>query len=243
MKKSMVGVAAALFLTSNALADGPYNRPPPIAAPVPLPPPSWSGLYVGAGIGAGAVVHDLNVQDAGQNVFSFDGVGGEGAFGTVIIGWDWQVSPNTVIGLFVDYDFSNINSSLTAGGGPFSASVDHNNSWSIGARLGWLSNPATLWYATGGYTEAHFDSSATFPGLTVSGNQTFTGYFVGAGVDTRLRDNWFLRLEYRFSQFDSETLASDGFTDVNVEPSMHTARLTLAYKFDGGAWTGWGMGR
>jgi outer membrane immunogenic protein len=247
MKKSMVGAAAALLLTtSSAVADGISRRPATIAAPTPIyePARTWSGFYFGAGIGAGAVVHDVSVQDVGVNVFSFDGVGGEGILGTVIVGWDWQVGPTTVFGLFVDYDFSNIDTSLSAGGGQFNASVDHNNSWSIGARFGWLSNPATLWYATAGYTEAQFDTSATLAALTLSGDDRFSGYFVGAGVDTRLWDNWFLRLEYRFSQFDSETFVSaDGLTNVDVEPSMHTARLTLAYKFGGGAWNGWGLGR
>lgn len=246
MKKSIVSAAAALLLmTSSAVADGISRRPATIAAPTPIyePLPIWSGFYVGAGVGAAAVVHDISVQNGGANVFSFDGVGGEGIFGTLIVGWDWQVGSVTVFGLFVDYDFSNINTSLSAGGGAFNASVDHNNSWSIGARFGWLSSPATLWYATAGYTEAKFDSSATFAGLGLSGDDRFSGYFVGVGVDTRLQNNWYLRLEYRFSEFDSETFVSaDGLTNVDVEPSIHTARLTLTYKFGGSAW-GWGLGR
>ena len=170
MKKSMVGAAAALLLTtSGAVADGISRRPAAIAAPTPIyePAPIWSGFYLGAGVGAGAVVHDIS---AGANDFSFDGVGGEGFFGTLIAGWDWQVGAVTVFGLFVDYDFSNIDTTLSAGGSGFNASVDHNNSWSIGARLGWLSSPATLWYVTGGYTQAKFNSSATFIGSGLSGD-------------------------------------------------------------------------
>jgi opacity protein-like surface antigen len=66
---------------------------------------------------------------------------------------------------------------------------------------------------------------------------------VGAGVDSRIAaSNWFLRLEYRFSEFDRETIAQlDEFTRLDVEPSMHTARLSLTYKFGGGyGWGGWG---
>ena len=63
------------------------------------------------------------------------------------------------------------------------------------------------------------------------------------GVDTRLQNNWYLRLEYRLSEFDSEKFVSaDGLTNVDVEPSIHTARLTLTYKFGASAW-GWGFGR
>jgi hypothetical protein len=48
-----------------------------------------------------------------------------------------------------------------------------------------------------------------------------------------------LRLEYRFSDFDSERVFTDDFTRVDVEPSMHTARATLTYKFTGYGGTGW----
>jgi opacity protein-like surface antigen len=100
-------------------------------------------------------------------------------------------------------------------------------------------------YATGGYTEARFESSFNgdfFDG--VSRDRTFSGWFAGAGIDTRLAaSNWFLRLEYRYSQFDSETVARlDEFTTAEVEPHMHTARLTLTYKFTPQPWGGWGGG-
>jgi outer membrane immunogenic protein len=245
MKKLIVGVAAALSLVSaNAAADGPYRRPPPtIAAAEPLPVPSWSGFYIGAGIGAGAVVHEVSINDVDLGrLFAFDGVGGEGIFGTAIVGWDWQIGA-TVFGIFADFDFSDISTTATATD-VFRASLDHDHSWSVGARLGWLSSPSTLWYVLGGYTEAEFDASISFNGTRVSDNlPNFSGYFVGAGIDTRLAaSNWFLRLEYRFTEFHSESFDLDAFTTLDVEPSMHTARLTLTYKFGGygSNWGGWG---
>jgi outer membrane immunogenic protein len=152
-----------------------------------------------------------------------------------------------VFGIFADFDFSDISSSFNALDGFFTASHDHNQSWAIGARLGWLANPSTLWYLTAGYTEAQFDSFVSYPifGFDVSRDRTFQGYFVGAGLDTRLASsNWFLRLEYRFSQFDSETVFSGDLIDsrITVEPSMHSARLVLTYKMGGGGY-GWSMGR
>src|SRR5262245_30229586 len=65
MKKVMVGVAVALALvTSNAAADGVDRRyPPTIAAPAPYVAPSWTGLYIGAGVGGAAVIHDFSIRD------------------------------------------------------------------------------------------------------------------------------------------------------------------------------------
>jgi outer membrane immunogenic protein len=256
MKKVMLGAAIALALTtSNAAADGIDRRyPPTIAAPPPVYVPTWSGLYIGAGFGAGAVVHDLTLRDDIGSLFSFDGIGGEGVLGTVIVGLDWQLGTNTVLGVFVDYDFSDISTDVSfngLAGLDGNAGVDLDNTWSVGARLGWLSSPSTLWYATAGYTEADFEAfaSSDLLGSRVSRDRTFSGYFVGAGVDTRLAaSNWFLRLEYRFSEFDDETIFrfdDELRTRLEVEPSTHTARAALTYKFGGPGWGngGWGWGQ
>jgi outer membrane immunogenic protein len=216
MKKTILALAGAVaLLSSSALADGMAGNRTAASAP------SWTGLYVGAGIGAGAVVHDISLFGG---AFSLDGIGGEGAFGTVIIGYDRQLTSNIVAGIFVDYDFSNISTGLSFG--PFSASLDHKNSWSVGARLGMLTSPTTLWYGTAGYTQADFEIDTNFFG-TIDLPE-FKGYFVGGGVESQLRGGWGLRAEYRFTQFDDQDF---GIPFLNVETSMHTARLALTYKW------------
>jgi outer membrane immunogenic protein len=149
-----------------------------------------------------------------------------------------------VLGVFVDYDFSDISTDVSVLGGLVRAGIDHDHSWSIGARLGWLANPGALWYVTGGYTEARFEAFARVDdvGTVFSPERTFSGYFVGGGIDARLADsNWFLRVEYRFSELDSERIARFDDIRADVEPSMHTGRAVLTYKFSGG-WSGWGWG-
>jgi outer membrane immunogenic protein len=255
MKKLIVGVAAALSLmTSNAVADGPYRRPPPtIAAPEPPPPPSWTGFYIGAGIGAAAVVTDVSVHDRIENVRMFDfTAGADSVLGTIIVGWDWQVAPRWVFGVFADFDFFNFSHDHRAFDNFFRHSHDVDNAWSVGARLGWLSSPSTLWYVTGGYTQVdidhshRFDDLNGFDGLRVSRDSTLDGFFVGGGVDTRLAaSNWFLRLEYRFSDFNTAHVRirdDEGEVDrrIDADVQAHSARLTLTYKFMGGYGLGYG---
>jgi outer membrane immunogenic protein len=258
MRKLIVGVAAALsFAAPSALADGPYRRPPPtIAAPIPEAPPiaSWTGFYLGAGIGAGAVVTDVSVHDAFFDERLFDlNAGASGALGTLIVGWDWQLGPTTVFGVFTDFDFFNFSHNHRELDF-FRDSHETSNAWSVGARLGWLSSPSTLWYVTGGYTQVDIDHSPRFDhlvgldGIRISRDSTLEGYFVGAGVDTRLAaSNWFLRLEYRFSDFDTGRVRiRDDFLEtdlyhIDADVEAHTARLTLTYKFMGGyGWGAWG---
>jgi outer membrane immunogenic protein len=208
MKRLILGVAAALILSAGqAAADGlPSKRQ--ARAPVAEAGPNWNGFYIGAGIGAGAVVHELS-----DYYSSADSIGGEGIFGTVTVGYDRVIRPGWVAGVFTDFDFSGISSDFEG------VDIDHEYSWSVGGRLGVLANPGTLLYGTAGYTQAEFD----FAGAT---SPTFDGYFVGAGIETFLHQNWTLKLEYRFSQFDDENVFG-----TDVEPSLHTARLVLSYKF------------
>jgi outer membrane immunogenic protein len=225
MKRIILGVAAALFLSAGqAAADGlpskGYVRATEVSAV-----PNWNGFYVGLGIGAGAVVHDVGLDVYGNSI-GFDGVGGEGVFGTVVIGYDRVIRPGWVAGVFADYDFgSNIATdvSFSYGQGSRSFSLDQNYTWSVGGRLGFLTNPGTLVYGTAGYTQTEFD----FFSLA---SKRFDGYFVGAGVETFLRPDWTLKLEYRYSQFDDTTLIDERCFNLSVEPSEHTARVVLSYK-------------
>jgi outer membrane immunogenic protein len=224
MKKPILALAAVLglFATGEATAGGYAGQA--VAAANVIPP--WSGFYLGLGGDAGAVVHDLSTTPPGGG---FDGIGGQGIFGTAIVGYDQQIFPGVIVGVFADHDLSGISSNLPVVGGLINASLDHKHSWSVGSRAGFLSSPSALWYGTAGYTQAQFDLSSTAGSLSVP---NFKGYFVGAGVESQFGRGWALRAEYRFSQFNRETVtAVPGLTDMGLEPSMHTARLTLTYKF------------
>ena len=201
MKRLIAGFAMALALSASAaVADGMDRRA--VAAA-----PTWTGFYIGAGAGGGAIVYDVG---AGLGDF-----GGEGFFGTVTVGYDHQINSRWVAGLFADYDFSNITTNSL-----FGVSGELKHTWSVGGRLGMLTSPTTLWYGTAGYTQIKVD-------LDIPINvPTFSGYFLGGGVESQLGGGWSLRGEYRFSQFDSEDVGG-----VDVEPSMHTVRAVLSYKF------------
>jgi len=248
--------AACLGMAAPAMASDLYDGSMK-DAPAPMPVATWTGFYIGAGVGAGAVVHELDV-DAYNDTFeqtksctqygsawgipyckeysawgegylvsendaslNFDGIGGEGIFGTAQIGYDWQFAPRAVFGVFGDFDWSGISTDLD-----FSAStdgetwlsgdgeVDMEYMWTIGARLGYLTTPDTLVYVLAGYSQAEFDDpsiSVAFDGESETFStslDTFSGITVGAGMETRLTANWGLKLEYRFTQLQDEELFS-----------------------------------
>lgn len=278
MRTLMVGAAVAAYLgTAGMAAAGGMYEGSMKDAPAPIAPVmSWTGFYLGGGVGAGAVVHELDVNafedifkrdcyecssyylyESNEAALNFDGIGGEGIFGTVQIGYDWQFSPRGVFGFFADADLSGIETELD-----FSASengytwlsgsgeVAMDWMWTIGARLGYLTTPDTLFYILLGYSQAEFDD----PSITVNfydeysdtfkaSLDTFSGVTVGVGMETRLDQNWGLKLEYRFTQFSDEELFSysdsycDGYycyeegVSADLEPSIHTGRVVLTYRF------------
>jgi outer membrane immunogenic protein len=213
MRRAIGALAALAISASVASAQNP---------PAPF---SWTGIYVGAGIGGGAAIHEPSMGPV-----SLDSSAAQGFLATAIVGYDFRVNRNVIAGVFFDVDLSNM---ATSSDFPiFFSSGDHRYSWAFGTRAGYLVNPATLLYVAAGYTRAGFDFGTliTFDHI---GDVDLHGYFLGAGVEAQLAGNWSLRGEYRFTQFQQETvlhLCGCGDT-VDVETSMHTGRLSLIYRF------------
>jgi outer membrane immunogenic protein len=250
---SVLGLLAAVS-AAPAHAGDMYRRdvgPSLKDGPVMESAVNWSGFYIGAGVGAGAVVHELDVTggvaDLGTGGLNVNGIGGEGVFGTAQAGYDRQLG-RFVLGAFFDYDFSGVGTDVSLSGsselGALSAKakLDQDYMWTAGGRLGYLVHPETLIYGLAGYSETKFKNPTITLGLGEGAVNhsvkldTFSGLTVGGGFETRLRGDWFLKGEYRFSQFDKELFKiddGDGNTARGtLEPDIHTARVVLTYKFD-----------
>lgn len=251
MRKIAILAAMAAFLgtAGAASAGGMYEGSLKDAPLAPLPA-TWTGFYIGAGVGAGAVVHELDIglyePEVGELAgLNFDGIGGEGILGTVQVGYDWQVMPRWVVGAFVDFDWSGLSTELDfnlRGDGVLrgDGELEMDYMWTIGGRIGYLPTPDTLVYILAGYTQAEFDD----PSITLSyGGEsetfgtsldTFSGWTVGVGMETRLDSNWGLKLEYRFTQLNDEELFSVVCyyceLSADLEPSIHTGRVVVTYR-------------
>ncbi len=203
-------------------------------APVYAPEVSWTGFYLGAGGGGAATSSDLKALIGSFTLAEANGIGGVGGFGTVQVGYDRQFS-RFVGGVFADYDFDSVDSKVSFFNGHLSFPFNLNDSWTVGGRLGYLVNPNTLAYALAGYTEATFDLPAG------THNSTFEGYTVGGGLETNLTGNLFLKLEYRFTGLDQNTIFTAKIWEgeeecyklfkVTDQPDIQTGRLVLTYKF------------
>jgi outer membrane immunogenic protein len=221
---------AAGLITSAGSAMAADLAPMPVKAPqAVVAAPSWTGFYIGGDVGRGSVVHEVSAGLLGATA-TLDGIGGQGFLGGVYGGFDYQVAPQFVVGIMADGTWSNIDSKFSASAGAIGldAKIRADVSWSVLARLGWLSSPATLWYVLGGYTWQNFHTTVSAPGLNLTRDDSTDGWTVGGGVETRLFGNWFTGLEYRYTHLQQRTFLGGV---IGIQPTMQTVRTTLSYKF------------
>ena len=239
MNKLMTGLAAAGLMamtTSAAFADGlpDYSAPSVKDAPVACCSTNWNGLYIGAAVGAGAVITSIDSVVPGSTG-SLDGLGGQGILGAVTLGYDRVLRDGLVLGVFGEYSFGREKFSDSIGATlPLGTNVswDKKDAWAVGARLGLVRNCCTMWYGTVGYTHADFDLSTTPAAPTLKVNDSLDGWFVGAGVESAIRDNWFLKLEYRYSMYNGGDISFNNYKVAGFDVDEHSIRLGISYKFD-----------
>jgi outer membrane immunogenic protein len=255
MKKLALAVfAVAAFAGSAMAADLPartYSKAPAI---VPIAP-SWTGFYIFGGAGGG--IWDANdyskLTGSGFPLSVSQKQGGDGWFGTVGAGYDWQFNSSWVFGIFGDGQFGSIKGSLVDPTFFLNGPIKLQDSWAGGARLGYLVAPNVLSYVNGGYSGSHWSGTTllnSFAG-TPTGLQTnsfnLNGVFVGGGVENNLNifgvtaPGWFMKTEYRAAYYGNKNV-NEVFNnnvafgrDIAFKPFVETVSTSLVYRFN---WTG-----
>jgi outer membrane immunogenic protein len=90
MNRLTLAAAAMLAFSGSALAADLPSQPYTKAPAMVQPPQSWTGFYVFGGIGGGVWDADGNTSAAGLGLTRDQRTGGNGWFGTVGAGYDWQ---------------------------------------------------------------------------------------------------------------------------------------------------------
>jgi outer membrane immunogenic protein len=217
----------------------PTNPPQPAAAPVPVATPaafSWTGFYIGGDFGGSFASTSI---DSSTNGWASRTLNPAGVMGGAYAGYDYQVSPNFVLGLEGDFQGSNSNSAnFYYRTYDVTPSVQQNWFGSLNGRLG-VAYDRALFYATGGAAWGQGSATVT-PGLLrfpptampISRTADLSGWDVGAGVDYAFNPHWVGRLEYRYYDFGSFNATNVGaYLPLHVQASANTFRVGLAYLF------------
>ncbi|HEY1364298.1 MAG TPA: hypothetical protein VGF60_18795 [Xanthobacteraceae bacterium] len=232
MRKLLIA-AAGLALAMGGAASAADMRLKAPAPPAPIY--SWTGCYVGGGLGYGLfdLQHDTVGEPPGDPAAPFSGTldtGGRGWVGVVSAGCDVQLAGNWLIGAFADFDWTNIRGqhAFNCPSTPFCPELPLTNvgeirqrwAWGVGARLGYIVVPQFMTYFSAGFTGSRFsqvnllsnpDDNGAFGLFTgaIIPEQTFNGYFIGGGTEYAI--GWlpglFWKTEYRFSDFRTKNIS------------------------------------
>jgi outer membrane immunogenic protein len=256
MKKMILALTAVAAFTGSAIAaDLPartYTKAPMMADPVY----NWTGFYIFGGIGGGVWDADNSsfVTRTGTPIFVNQRQGGDGWFGTVGAGYDWQFNQSWVAGIFADGQFGSLKGSIatTDGATAVTGSEKLRDTWAAGVRLGYLVAPNVYSYVNTGFTESFWSGSTLSPitggaATAATGSFTRNGWFVGGGVENNLNifgisaPGWFMKTEYRASYFDTANLPVTSPTtgallgpSATFKPLVQTIETSLVYRFNWG---------
>jgi outer membrane immunogenic protein len=245
-------VATAASAQVASAADMPMKAPAPMyQAPIW----NWTGFYLGANAGYG-IGRNQTTQTAngaalalglGNLALTEDTMAPQGFVGGGQIGYNWQWTPNWLLGVEVDFQgTSQKDSSCSLECGIASLNASQKMPWfgTARARLGYV-NGDNLWYVTGGGAWAKIDSdyslSATGIGLgsdSASFSETKGGFAVGAGVENHLGGNWTAKLEYLYMDLGTITntyatpnsFGAGGSVTVDSKIRDNIVRVGLNYK-------------
>ncbi|WP_159009401.1 porin family protein [Bradyrhizobium sp. S69] len=254
MKKFLLALTAVAAFSGSAFAADLPARTYTKAAPIAVAP-SWTGLYIFGGAGGGIWDANTGVTNTATGncvLCANNKQGGDGVFGTVGAGYDWQFNSSWVFGILADGQFGSIKGSISDGG--LVGNEKLRDTWAAGARLGYLVAPNVLSYVNAGYTGSDWSGSTLLNPVTVTpsglhtGGFTGEGWFIGGGVENNLNifgitsPGWFMKTEYRAAYYGNKSInvladgtnLPTGITNNFNDSLVQTVSTSLVYRFNWG---------
>jgi outer membrane immunogenic protein len=239
-KKLLSASVCAIALAAPALAAD--------LAPVPPPPPfTWTGFYLGGQIGYGWGEDSSIISIVGPlgavKVNPLNGSGStqlQGAIGGAHIGYDWQIA-QFVLGLEGQVDGATISKTTTPVNNvtyaknlvtPYTVNTVTPVQGAFLGRVGYAID-RTLLYVVGGGGYGWIKNKYTIFNSEGDFSTTRAFWTVGAGIEYGITQNWFVRAEYRHSDFgyfrDGPIVYPQAYQSHSVK--QNEVQVGFSYKF------------
>jgi len=236
LRSMFLASAAIIALGSSAALAADLPASVYKAPPAQMYAPNWTGLYVGAHVGAGFGTSDSNLSAGGGSPGSIALANGSGSG---VIGGG-QVGYNIQAGWLVYGIEGTFTGSGISGNAPclvfITCSASANWYATVTGRVGGLLTDRTLAYVKGGAVWEDVDYGASVPGaFSVSSSATRLGYLIGAGVEYRLNNHWSGFSDYNYMDFGRDSVdfslsRSGPVVTANIKDTAHVFKVGVNYK-------------
>jgi outer membrane immunogenic protein len=211
-----VAVFALIFVNtySGAIAADAIDEQPPAPPPAPVQEISDAALWTGPYVGAYGKYNwlDLSVDGAGSE--KTHGWGGGG-----YLGYNYQLPNNVVLGIEATGGLTDTDETVSG--------VNVRQDWeaSLRGRMGYAFENSMI-YGLAGLGASKVEASV--PGT--DDRNIHLGWNIGAGVETHLTENITGRLEYDYTDYQSQDYSLGG-GDTSVDLNSHAIKLGVGFRF------------
>jgi outer membrane immunogenic protein len=229
-----LAVVSPCAFAADVLARGPIGATPAAPSPYPYPFPyyyNWTGFYVGGNLGVAWDTSTLTDDVFGVN-FS---TSRSGFVGGGQIGYNWQISPQFVVGVEWMFDGTSISSDTGTFNGldgtPLAARESIDWVTTLAARFGWTANNWLFYGKAGGGWVHESETLIDFANrFTFSTSDTRSGWLLGVGVEYGFAPRWTARVEWDHIGLGDETIVGFAPGDA-VILSRHFDMLTFGVNY------------
>jgi len=233
---ALFAVASPGAFAADVPIRGPAAAPVPVMAPIPFY--NWTGFYIGGNLGGAwdrTTVTDNFFDVSISNTRS-------GFIGGGQIGYNWQFSPQFVLGVEWMFDGTDIRSDTDAvvlsDGTVLTANAKVDWITTLAARFGWAANN-WLFYGKAGGGWVHDSATVTAVSggtfFSASASDTKGGWLVGAGIEYGFAPSWTVRLEWDHIGLDDVThsgfVLRSPFDTITVSRRFDLLTVGLNYRF------------
>ena len=231
--KGIWGSSVAALLV--AASSGAFAADLPVKAPymAPIALYNWTGFYIGGNVGGAWETGTIS-----DDLLSFSHTR-SGFIGGGQIGYNWQFSPQFVLGVEWMFDGTDIRSDTGTVVSPVDGtllSAHEKVDWltTVTARLGYAANN-WLFYVKGGGGWVHDSATLTHvdaagAAFSVGASDTKGGWVVGGGIEYGFTPNWTGRVDYQHLGLENVT-SSGPFDSVALSRHFDMVTVGLNYKF------------
>jgi outer membrane immunogenic protein len=239
MNRVLIAASAVAFAATSAFAaDMPQRAPAPVYKAAPAPIDYFSGWFVGGEIGY-AWGRGKTDADSPLGPISYT-YKTDSVIGGLNLGYRWRTSPNGYIGVATAIDITDLKDTLSPDPAGNLVSTTGKQTWlgTTGLQLGFTPTNNVLTYIGGGVAYGNAKATTTLgPGLgslVLSTSDTRVGWYLGAGFDVAIGNNWSWGGEYKYvdlgkfkASWGSGLTAMSASSDV----SDNIVMLNLKYRF------------